>query len=132
MTSHHLRTIEASLGINLPASYKNVMAAFPWPTFQGSTEVSLWDDPTPIVEQTLEYRSGFGGAPPWPAEFVVIGDEEDACPYALNCTSGRIIQTDHGDLKKTPLREFDDITELVAELRKTCDGLVRKSWWKIW
>ena len=54
MTSLHLRTIEASLGINLPDAYKNMMAAFPWPALQGSTEVSVWDDPTPIVEQTNE------------------------------------------------------------------------------
>ena len=111
---------------------KHVMASFPWPEFQGSAEVSLWDDPTPIIEQTLEYRAGFGGAPPWPAEFVVIGDEEDACPYALNCNSCRIIQADHGNLKKTPLQEFDGIKELVCELRKTHDCIVRKPWWKIW
>jgi len=70
--------------------------------------------------------------PPWPTEFVVIGDEDDACPYALNCTTGRIIQTDHGNLKKAPLQEFDDMARLVAELRKTYEGVVRKPWWKIW
>jgi hypothetical protein len=132
MTSQELRAIESSLGITLPHEYKTAMAAYPWPAFQGSQEASLWDAPAPIIEQTLEYRSGFGGAPPWPAEFVVIGDEEDACPYALKCTSGRIMQTDHGNLNKAPLQEFDGIKELVCELRKTYDGLVRKPWWKIW
>jgi len=132
MTSQQLRTIESSLGVALPDVYKSEMTAFPWPAFQGSSEASLWDDPTQIVEQTLEYRSGFGGAPPWPAEFVVIGDEDDACPYAINCTTGRIIQTDHGNLKNPPLQEFDQITDLVSELRKIYDGFVRKPWWKIW
>jgi hypothetical protein len=132
MTLDQLRMIEAALSITLPDAYKHAMAAYPWPEFQGSTEASLWDDPAPVIEQTLEHRSGFGGAPPWPLEFVIIGDEDDACPYALDCATGRIIQTDHGNLTKTPLQEFDGITELVSELRKTYDGLTRRPWWKVW
>lgn len=132
MTLDQLRSIESALAITLPDAYRSTMAAYPWQAFHGSAEASLWDDPEPIIDQTRAYRSGFGGAPPWPTEFVVIGDEDDACPYAINCTTGRIIQTDHGNLKKTPLQEFDQITDLVSELRKTYDGLVRKPRWKIW
>ena len=64
MTIDQLRTIESGLTVTLPDAYKSTMTAYPWTDFRGSTEASFWDDPTPIVEQTLEYRSGFGGAPP--------------------------------------------------------------------
>ena len=132
MTLDQIRTIESALGITLPDSYITVMTNYPWPEFAGSTGASLWDDPTPIVEQTAEYRNGFGGAPTWPREMVFIGDEDDACPFALNCETGRIVQTNHGNLNKAPLQEFDDITAFVLELRKTYDDLVRRPWWKIW
>jgi hypothetical protein len=85
-----------------------------------------------IIQRTLEQRSGYEGAPAWPSQFVVIGDEDDACPYALDCSTGRIIQTDHGNLKKTPLLEFTGITELVDEINETYDGLEQKPWWKFW
>jgi hypothetical protein len=107
--------IEAALGVVLPEAYKNVMASFPWPAFRDSTEASLWDNPTAIVDQTKAQRAGFGGAPPWPAHYVMIGDESDACPYALDCKTGAIVQTDHGNLKNQPLATFHSVAELVAE-----------------
>jgi hypothetical protein len=132
MTTQQLQMIESTLNVVLPEAYKQVMASYPWPAYQGSTEASLWDDPSAIVEQTQAQRAGFGDSPQWPQNFVVIGDEDDACPYALDCATGRIVQTDHGNLKVQALAEFLSIAELVAEARLDYDGTTRKSWWKVW
>ena len=131
MTPQQLQTIESSLGVLLPEQYKKVMASYPWPAFQGSTEASLWDDPDAIIEQTTAQRAGFGGTPSWPTQFVVIGDEDDACPYALDCATGRIIQTDHGNMRLAALADYASIVELLSELRPIYDE-ARKRWWKVW
>lgn len=36
--------------------------------------------------------------PESPPQYVYIGDEDDACPYALDCENGSVTYTDHGDL----------------------------------
>lgn len=132
MTSAHLQMIETSLGIILPETYKCAMAPFPWPAYQGSTETSLWDDPVAIINQTNAQRAGFGGAPPWPTHYVVIGDEDDACPYALDCQTGTVIWTDHGYLNENPLAKFPNVAELVANGMSVWAAAPLKPWWKIW
>jgi len=132
MTPQELQTIESCLGVVLPEAYKQVMASYPWPAFEGSTAASLWDNPAAIVEQTTAQRAGFGGAPSWPTQLVVIGDEDDACPYAIDCTTGSIIQTDHGNLQAEALADYPSISELLSVLRPIYDGQTRKPWWNVW
>jgi hypothetical protein len=66
MTREHLKLMEEKLQVVLPTAYRQVVTSFPWPEFAGGTEFSLWDDAALNVERTLEYREGYGGAPPWP------------------------------------------------------------------
>ncbi len=84
-------------------------------------ELSLFDDAELNIERTLEYRRGFGGAPPWPADYVHIGDDDDACPYALHCGDGTILKTDHGNLTKRPLAAFASVDIFVRAIQDALD-----------
>lgn len=122
MTHQQLSMMEEQLQVSLPTRYKDILCAFPWPEFIGGTDFSLWDDAALNIERTLEYRSGYGGAPPWPVDYVHIGDDEDACPYALHCSDGTIVKTDHGNLTVQPLSEFANIDTFVSQLQDDLDN----------
>lgn len=121
MTREHITMIEEKLHVTLPTAYKQIVTSFPWPEFSGGTEFSLWDDAPLNVERTLEYRGGYGGAPPWPLDYVHIGDDDDACPYALRCTDGTIVKTDHGNLTARPLARFASMETFVRQLQEVLD-----------
>lgn len=113
MTSFDIAAIEEKLGLKLPADYRTVLCG---PDAARLDEAGLFDDASLIVRRTKEQRAGYGGAPPWPDSVVYIGDQEDACPYALDVISGCIVQTDHGNLSSRPLARYANILELAAEL----------------
>lgn len=118
MTHQETTLMEEKLQVTLPTTYKQTVTSFPWPEFAGGTEFSLWDDAALNVERTLEYRDGYGGAPPWPSDYVHIGDDDDACPYALRCSDGTIVKTDHGNLTARPLAKFASVEEFVRQLEE--------------
>ncbi len=114
MNAQECQTIEGELGVKLPDAYRSFQlnrSAFA----VDSTTVA--DDARLVVERTLEYRHGFGGAPPWPGDVIYVGDENDACPYALFCSTGRLVQTDHGNLEAKPLSAHPDFTGFVQQLQ---------------
>src|SRR4030095_5922549 len=117
MTNDDHSMMEQRLQVQLPAAYKAAVVPYPWPELANSTHYSLWDDAALNVKRTLEYRAGYGRAPAWPLQCVHIGDDDDACPYALNCSDGTIIKTDHGNLTKTPLDTFPDAHAFVTYLQ---------------
>lgn len=121
MTLAQLSRMETQLQVRLPTAYKDVVASFPWPEFTGSTEFSLWDDDSLNIKRTLEYRAGYGGAPSWPADYIHIGDDDDACPYALRCSDGTILKTDHGNLTAQPLATFESMEIFVRALQDALD-----------
>jgi len=116
MTHEQLSIMEEKLHVKLPAACKNTLAAFPWPEFSGGTEFSLWDDASLNIERTLEYREGYVGAPPWPRDCVQIGNDDDACPYALRCSDGTIVKADHGNSAARPLVRFASVEIFVRDL----------------
>jgi hypothetical protein len=116
MTLENLKMMEVRLHVTPPSDYKGVLLAYPWPEFAGGSEFSLWDDAVLNVERTLEYRNGYGGAPAWPSDYVHIGDDDDACPYAMSCSDGTIVKTDHGNLTARPLSRYGSVETLVREL----------------
>lgn len=122
MTSNDIAMMEQRLEVELPAAYKAVVVPYPWPGLANSTDYSLWDDAALNIERTLEYRAGYGGAPPWPLNYVHIGDDDDACPYAIDCSDGTITKTDHGNLTKTPLNGFSDARAFVTCLQAGMDN----------
>ena len=126
MKSKELEAIEQALGVRLPAAYHDAMCGSDAPSL---VEAGLFGNPDLVVSRTKEQRRGFGGASAWPQEFVSIGDQEDACPYALDTISGSIIQTDHGSLDSPPLARFSDFGKLVTELLETCEPQSTSSIW---
>src|SRR3954463_5069956 len=117
MTDDELSTMEVELQVSLPHAYKRLMAAFPSPELQGGIEFSLIDDAALNIERTFEYRAGYEGAPPWPSDFVHIGDDDDACPYAICCSDGTIVKTDHGNMTKRPLARYASIDNFVRGIQ---------------
>ena len=98
-----IERLEKELGVTLPPEYVRLLVQ-PRPAAIGTVSVS--DDVELIIERTKEHREGFAGAPEWPQQFVYVGDEDDACPYALDCTTGVIVWTDHGNLDQRPLERY--------------------------
>jgi len=134
MTDEDLNRIEAELAISLPDAYRIFQIARD-PSDVDS--ISLSDDASFVIERTLEYREGYAGIPPWNSDALYIGDEDDACPYVLFCTAGRVVQTDHGDLTAKPLSDFGLFEAFADELEFRQDDIKlanqeRKPWWKIW
>jgi hypothetical protein len=96
--------IERSLDVSLPRAYVEFLTARRGDSALDATEVL--DDATAIVNATELYRRGFEGLRRWPRELVYVGDQADACPYVLNCTSGEVMQTDKGNLERPALQRW--------------------------
>ena len=129
MNSSDIAAIEESLEVKLPESYRSLMCG---PDSPRLSDAGLFDEFALIVERTKEQRQGYGGAPGWPDHLVYVGDQEDACPYALDVQTGLIVQTDHGNLSEEPLAHYASIHELAAELLAAEPESVRTAWWKFW
>ncbi|MHA3771751.1 SMI1/KNR4 family protein [Verrucomicrobiota bacterium sgz303538] len=112
MTNEDIQKIEQSLGVRLPSACATFLKS---PRPLEIDEVTVLADPALVIQRTQQYRTGFGGAAPWSPEFVCLGDESDACPYALDCSSGLIVQTDHGSLNRKPLARYSSFAEFIAE-----------------
>ncbi|HOX08796.1 MAG TPA: SMI1/KNR4 family protein [Planctomycetota bacterium] len=122
MQLNELERVASSLGVGLPEAYKNAMQRFPFLDDLGSTEWSLWDDADAIIARTLEYRRGDASAPPWDHRWVYLGDDDDACPYALDTVDGHIVKTDHGDTGGEPLGTWANMDDLVSHLADDYEG----------
>src|SRR6266481_560515 len=110
-----LQSIERELGLRVPAGYRRFQLE------RSSSKVdttSVSDDSAIIIEKTFEYRCGFGGAPAWPMDVLWIGDEDDACPYALCCSTGEVMQSDHGNLGEKPLSRYVNFDSFVRVLEQ--------------
>jgi hypothetical protein len=112
MTDEDIQKIEESLGVRLPLACTTFLKL---PRPEGIDEVTVLADPELIIQRTQLYRTGVGGAAPWPSEFVYLGDESDVCPYALDCSSGVIVQTNRGSLGRKPLARYSSFTDFIAE-----------------
>ncbi|MEL7536989.1 MAG: SMI1/KNR4 family protein [Pseudomonadota bacterium] len=106
--------IERELGVALPADYRAFLSSIRDASID---ETEVLDSAEAIVDATKLYRSGLGRLPNWPAELVYIGDQADACPYALNCNSGEVARLDKGNIGHAPLDRYASFTDLIAYLR---------------
>lgn len=59
-----------------------------------------------VIACTMAYRAGAYGLATWPTHFVYIGDEADACPYALDCIAGGLASLHRGDVTARPIARF--------------------------
>ncbi len=115
MNAQDFQTIERELGVKLPDVYRD----FQMSRVASSVDTTTVSDDTRfVIERTLEYRRGYGGAPAWPCDVIYVGDEDDACPYALFCSTGRVVQSDHGNLSFKPLSVHSDFGSFVEALEE--------------
>jgi hypothetical protein len=105
MDASDLARIESALGVTLPADYRAFLQR-PRTDDDAVDETSVFADADTIIAATRDYRAGFAGLPPWPHHLVYVGDESDACPYAIDCVSGKLIRTDKGAFGNAPLAEY--------------------------
>ncbi|MEN3943851.1 SMI1/KNR4 family protein [Prosthecobacter sp. SYSU 5D2] len=123
MTEEDIAKIETALGVCLPADYRAHLAK----NDEDEEEHGVVDDVTAmrdaygIIKATRDYRAGFEGLPPWPAHWVYMGDEADACPYAVDCVSGQFRKTDKGNLLRPPLKAYASFDEFHAEHLRAYD-----------
>lgn len=114
MNTEDFQAIERELGVKLPSAYCD----FQMNRASSSVDTTtVADDIHFVIERTLEYRRGYGGAPAWPSDVIYVGDEDDACPYVLFCSTGRVIQSDHGNLTAKPLSVHPDFVGFVEALQ---------------
>lgn len=106
MEIRDIQSLEAALAVSLPNGYRDFLLLSAPPDLPDETTVIR--DVSVIIEATLSYRTGFEGLPAWPDHWVYVGDEADACPYVIDCLSGKVIRTDKGNLHRPPLSEHID------------------------
>lgn len=110
LTPKDVDLIERELGVKLPAPYAVFLQnrdAHPW-----IDDTTMWDDARVIIEATQEQRQ----APDrWPPNWVCAGDEADICYYAVDCDSGRVIQTDKGSMTRPPLEQHESFDAFAAK-----------------
>ncbi len=114
MEMRDIQRIEAALAVSLPNGYRDFLLLSVPPDLPDETTVIR--DAGVIIEATLSYRTGFEGLPAWPDHWVYVGDEADACPYVIDCLSGKVIRTDKGNLHRPPLSEHIDFKSFVARV----------------
>jgi len=110
MSEQDVRRIEASLQVTLPPAY----ASFLQERGELPDNTTVLDMADLIITCTMEYRAGAYGLPPWPAHFVYVGDEADACPYALDCINGGLTHLHKGNYTARPIARFDSFEAFLA------------------
>ena len=108
LSGEDIATIERELGVTLPAAYKRFLTEREEGSDVAIDADSVCDDARTVIDATLQYRAGFAGLPAWPAAWVYVGDEADACPYALDCASGACLRLDKGHPLREPLERHAD------------------------
>lgn len=109
-----VQQIESALDVKLPSAYRDFLANRRKDNTVDETTVT--DEAEVIIEATLEYRKGFVDLPKWSASEVYIGDESDACPYVLDCESGRVVRLDKGNRERKPLQEWLSFEDFLRQM----------------
>ncbi len=128
MNEDQLRKIEDSLDLKLPPDYRRFLTADPGEDILDDTTVMRDEDG--VIEATLDYRKGFEGLAPWPKHWIYIGDEADACPYALDCLSGELIRMDKGNLDREPLARYLTFKHFYQQREEESKRLPPSATWK--
>lgn len=111
MKIEDIRRIESALNVKLPSDFVEFMISER--NYDAIDEVSVFDDANTIIEATIAYRQG-KCSQQWPMQLVYIGDESDACPYALDCISAELKRLDHGSIEIKPLETFSSFQEFLT------------------
>ena len=117
MTKSDVTRIEEALGVTLPEAYRSFVTSKR--DFDEVDDRSIFDDAESVIEATEIHRRGVSGLQPWPHHFVYIGDEDDACPYVIDCTSSEICRLHKGNAGAPPFETFDSFDALLAKLQRS-------------
>ena len=115
MTPTEIKEVEAALSVSLPGAYSRFLSS-------GVSSIDgerVLRTAALIVEATMMYRKGELGNPAWPSHFICVGDEADACPYALNCVTGEVIHTHKGYLDEEPIGRFPSFEAFLAHFTQS-------------
>jgi hypothetical protein len=115
MNESEIKNIETSLGVFLPESYRSFLKVER--VTDNIDDTTVLADAAIIIESTQEYRNGYFSLKPWPNDLVYVGNEADACPYAIDCTTGKFIRTNNGNLVEKPLAVYESF-EVFREQRE--------------
>lgn len=110
MSEDDILLIENLLDVKLPNDYVAFLRNRRDIDIDNTT---VHDSAKQIIEATNEYRNGFSGLPAWSRELIYIGDEADACPYVINCTSGEVLHTDKGNINREPMSRYNSFSDFV-------------------
>lgn len=124
MSEEEVARIESELQVAIPSSLRTFLL-----TKRNTEEVdygTVAGSPEGFIEMTKEYRTGFVGLPPWPKEWLYLGDASDACPYVVDCITGRMFQLHKGDLRQRRLEEWDSFDEFIAEMISISRSVIDK------
>jgi hypothetical protein len=114
MTEAEVAQVESELQVIVPSSLRKFLLSerntddVDYGTVAGS--------PEGFIEMTKEYRAGFVGLPSWPKEWLYLGDAGDACPYVIDCMTGKMFELDKGDLRRKRLQTWDSFDAFIAEM----------------
>jgi len=108
LSGEEIATIERELEVTLPAAYKRFLMCREEGCDVEIDAESVRDDARTVIDATLQYRAGFAGLPAWPAAWLYVGEEADACAYALDCASGVCLRLDKGHPLRAPLERHED------------------------
>jgi hypothetical protein len=128
LNPQYIARIETELGVRPPDAYRDFLVSTH--DFDLIDDTTVADDPQVVVEATQTYRKGFAGLPPWPAHYLYIGDEADACPYVLDCETGELFRSHKGTLSE-PLERFADFSGFFAAKTVSArndDAVAEESW----
>ena len=144
-----ISSLENGLGVNLPASYREVLQNYPFGLDSGAAEWDLYATSEQIKAENKEYRTGGFFGQPWPKHYLVIGGDGAGNPYFLDLSQEKspVYMADHettsSEDRLAVNREADDIevyVRRVAEIEREAEQEWRfmqeqrrnAKWWQIW
>jgi hypothetical protein len=143
MTAQDLDRIELSLGIALPAEYRTVMMAYPFPSDSSAAELWMPDDAERVLVLNEGYRRGPGRSTDWPRHLFLLGDDggeeafvldTSAVPYpvaAYQLETGRLRPL-VGDFQAFMQWQWDELAKIEADEQVMAETYRNKKWWQFW
>ena len=106
MNRLELEQIEKKLNVQLPMSYKKLVAPLPVARDRGSTKGWLWDNPEKIIEYNLYLRQEHG----WPDYYFCVGEDGSGGQFLIDLREAETLvqRTEFENLSTLLPATFDD------------------------
>jgi hypothetical protein len=87
MTADDLDHIERTLGIVLPAEYRQTMMAYPFPADSSAAELWMPNDVGRVLALNEDYRRGTHGLTSWAQHLFLVGDDGGEEAFVLDTST---------------------------------------------